>query len=99
LCDETFKAREAARKQLEEIGLPAVRALQEATEQGDLETRGRAKLLIRTIHERNGLPPLVDGMEFKLIVDQDWWLPKYQIASDVTLQITNRSETPRRLYL
>jgi hypothetical protein len=53
LGDDSFVEREAARKELELIGPPALPGLRKALQQGDLELSRRAAELIRVIEERS----------------------------------------------
>jgi hypothetical protein len=65
LGDRKFTKREAASKELAEIGEPALTALQEATASTDLEIGRRAERLVQTIIQ-NGVGPR-DGEVFVLV--------------------------------
>jgi hypothetical protein len=98
-----FKVREAAVKRLRSIGIPALKALQDAEEHPDLETRQRALLLVSQIREKNQLPTRVDGVEFELVVGRKEWMEeKFEFGDrpscSVELRITNTRKTLRRIY-
>src|SRR5579862_4244504 len=73
LGDADFKVRETATKRLAEIGVPALDALYLAEEKGEPESRKRAAMLVQSIRMANRLPTRVNGMEFKLIIDNKEW--------------------------
>jgi hypothetical protein len=59
LGDDMFKVREIASKALVEVGAPALKGLQGATNSGDVEVRQRARLLIDRIETYEALAPSV----------------------------------------
>jgi hypothetical protein len=91
LGDSAYSVREKATARLLEIGLPALDSLTEATEKADLETQTRAAQLIDKIRAKNDLPPLKDGLEFRLTVDKDWVVPELgkSTTAAIKLVITN----------
>jgi hypothetical protein len=101
LAHKDFREREKATKRLGEIGLPALKALQEAADNGDAETRQRATNLAKGIRAANCLPTRVSQMEFRLIVEKEWAIPKPgQIKKiGLSLEFKNTASEAVRLYL
>jgi hypothetical protein len=100
LGDNAFSVREKATGNLLRIGLPALAALLEATESSDLETQSRAARLVDRIRSTNNLPPLVDGLEFRCIIDKDWVVPEQGVtAYEIKLVITNTKASVCRFKL
>jgi hypothetical protein len=96
-----FKARDSATKRLTSIGVPALAALQQAGEEGDLETQQPARLLVSAIRQANFLLTIVDGIEFKPIVDGEWLIPEgdEQTEINIALQITNTERGAVQMHL
>jgi hypothetical protein len=101
LGNSDYKVRESATKRLTEIGFPALKALYPAEQQGDIETKTRATILVKTIRTANNLPTRVNGMEFELIADKEWTTSKTKAKYPIkiALHITNKSDSICRLYL
>jgi hypothetical protein len=99
LGDKDFRVREAAMKNLDKIGEPALEALREAIHD-DAEAQRRANRLINGI-ERRLLITRVNGMEFKLIADSEWPSLKSGDEKKIRfgLKVTNISDSVRRIYI
>jgi hypothetical protein len=98
---EDFQVRQQATKRLAEIGPQALDALRRAEKERDLETYRRAHTLIDSIRAALRLPTRVNGMEFKLITDEEWVVPApgNEIAVNLHLEVTNIADRVCRLYL
>src|SRR5580765_5316061 len=95
-----YKTREKVSKRLVEIGLPALPALEVAEESSDLETRQRAAALVNRIRAANRLPTRVNGMEFKLVLDEKTKVNKFpQVTVKGALHIKNTKDTLYRLNI
>jgi hypothetical protein len=97
-----FKVREAAMKRLREIGVPGLAALYKAEENGEVEVRKRAAMLVQTIRIANRLPTRVDGMEFELIVnDKVWQIPKEgrETSFHINVRLSNVANRDKRLHV
>jgi hypothetical protein len=86
-----FRIREMAMKKLSEIGEPALEPLYEAQKSKNPEISQRAKLLIPEIEWRVLPSKTVNGMQFRLVVDKKWAVPKLGEKNfiKITLEIKN----------
>jgi hypothetical protein len=101
LGDSDYKIRESATKRLTAIGFPALDALGDASGKGDAEIRARAADIVKSIHAANPLTTRVQGMEFKLVIDKEWLLPKVGRTTDIkiALEFKNTTDTVYRILL
>lgn len=97
-----YKVREKATKELADIGLPVLEALQDAEEHPDLETRQRVNILVKRIRDTNKLPTRVNGLEFKVVLSTNKWAiptPGKETKIDIALVVKNTKREPAHVLL
>jgi hypothetical protein len=102
LGDRDFIVREKSTAHLKEIGLPALRYLEDALDSADPETRLRAEALVTEIRTANRRPTRVNGLEFKLVVSKTQWAipePGKTTTFEIKLEVTNVGKMVSKLYL
>jgi hypothetical protein len=80
LNSSKYAQRVTAAKALEDIGAPALPALQRAAENGELEMRHRAAAIIERIEHRLAVAPLLTGSKIRLVYKD---MPVLEAVSDL----------------
>ncbi len=85
---------------LEEIGKAALEPLYEAQKWKNAEISQRAKMLVSTIEWRVLPSKTVNGMQFKLVVDKKWRVPRpgEKNCINMHLDIKNMGDTIYRIF-